>query len=49
MKLWVSAPTQIKGGLVKESLWSSALADPIAGPIHVTEGVELSLEAEISQ
>jgi len=34
MKLCVSAPVQTKGGLVKEILWSSMLADPIAGLIH---------------
>lgn len=47
MKLCVSASTQIKGGLVKEILWSSRLADPIAGLICVTEGTGFSLEAEM--
>lgn len=45
MKLRVSAPTQIKGGLLKEILLSSMLT----GLIHITDEISLSLEAETGQ
>lgn len=45
MKLCVSAPTQIKGGLLKEILLSSVLT----GLIHITDEISLSLEAGTGQ